>query len=66
MGKGEIGDENNPLLAAVGFNLRSKYNQIAQKVQRWLQTILHILNTDMASAQCKNQNFRYQLFKFSF
>ena len=53
MGKGEIGDENNPLLAAVGFNLRSKYNQIAQKVQRWLQTILCILNTEMASAQQK-------------
>ena len=72
-GKGEIGDDNNPLLAAIGFcqghslgNLRSKYNQITQKVQRWLQTILHILNAEIASAQGKNQNFRCQLFKLTF
>lgn len=64
--KGEIGDENNPLLAAIGFNLRSKYNQIAQKVQLWLQTILRIFNTEMASAQRKNQNFGCQLFKLTF
>ena len=64
--KGEIGDENNPLLAAIGFNLKSKYNQIAEKVQLWLQTILQILNTEMASAQDKNQNFCYQTLKLTF
>ena len=99
--KGEIGDDNNPLLAAIGFchanpkdsfgkaslpqrsqgllwrmplawgghplgNLRSKYNQIAEKVQRWLQTILCILNAEMASAQGKNQNFCHQAFKLTF
>ena len=64
--KGEIGDENNPLLAAIGFNLRSKYNQIARKVQFWLQTILHIFNTEMASAQRKIHFFCHQTFKLSF
>ena len=66
LGKGEIGDENNPLLAAIGFNLRSKYNQIAEKVQHWLQTILHILKIDMAWGKHKNQNFGYQTLKVTF
>ena len=66
LGNGEIGDENNPLLAAIGFNLRSKYNQIAEKVQRWLQTILLILSTDIASAQRKIQDFKYQTLKLAF
>ena len=30
------------------------------------QTILHILNTEMASAQRKNQNFCHQPFKLTF
>ena len=47
-------------------NLRSKYNQIGEKVQCWLQTILRILNTEMASAQGKNQNFGCQPFKLAF
>ena len=64
--KGEIGDENNPLLAAIGFNLRSKYNKIAHKVQFWLQTILYIFNTEMASAQRKIHFFCLQTFKLSF
>ena len=64
--KGEIGDDNNPLLAAISFNLRIKYNQIAQKVQRWLQTILHILNIEITSAQGKNQIFCHKRLKLTF
>ena len=41
--KGCIGDDNNPLLAAIGFNLGKRYNQILREIHIWLETLLRIL-----------------------
>ncbi len=43
--KGRIGDDNNPLLAAIGFNLRKRYNQILREIRIWLETLLRIIRS---------------------
>ena len=51
--KGSIGDENNPLLAAIGFNLKKRFNQIVQRIAIWLQIVLGIIRTGMAQDELK-------------
>ena len=51
--KGCIGDENNPLLAAIGFNLKKRYNQIVELVVFWLQIVLGKIQTGTARHELK-------------
>ena len=40
--KGVAGDINNALLAAIGYNLKMRFNQIKQQIILWLEIVLRI------------------------
>ena len=40
--KGVVGDINNALLAAIGYNLKMRFNQIKQQIILWLEIVLRI------------------------
>ena len=51
--KGRIGDDNNPLLAAIGFNLKKRFNQIVKQIAIWLQVVLGIIWRKAACPEAK-------------
>jgi len=40
--KGKAGDIHNALLAAIGYNLKMKFNQIKQEIISWLEFVIQI------------------------
>lgn len=42
--KGVAGDINNALLAATGYNLKLRYNQIKEQIVHWLNTLFNFSN----------------------
>lgn len=52
--KGCVGDDNNPLLAAVGFNLKKRFNRIIEEIAIWLQIVLGIIRTKIAGPELKS------------
>ncbi|MFS4418760.1 hypothetical protein [Maribacter sp. 2307ULW6-5] len=51
--KGSFGDWNNPLLAAIGFKLKKRFNQLVLQIAIWLQIVLDMIRAPFARDELK-------------
>jgi IS5 family transposase len=53
--KGVIGDVNNALLSAIGYNLKMRFNQIKEQIVLWLKFLFLIFNTNIFKLNFQTQ-----------